>query len=417
MSTPETSPAPSCEPGSFRDPESRVFYAGEEVYRSLSAEGLERLQGARGDQVLEAVPGRRPDRRAPSCVEGTGAPSGDDGQGERGRAQARADPVRLLPLRVAVLDAQGRRAAAARPQPGRARGGHDPQGLERPTTCSSRARSRCSSTSGSFERLREGEPWVGYRQFCMLYLYPLLLQSVKDVSSTRAAAGHDRRHHPRADARPGVASATASARASTSTSSSTPSSRPRHGDRGKEVKAEVKKAGFKKELIVANVRRMRKLVAGLELGPAAGRVGGLRRAQQLHRRRRQAQGRVRARGGHLAALGPDLGHRRATTAATRASPPRARDHVLAVDYDQGPIELLYRTLHEEGDEKMLTLTMNLADPSPGLGWRGLERKALPDRGKPDLRAGARADPPRDDRRQRAGRGVRGLARRAGHRRW
>ena len=34
---------------------------------------------------------------------------------------------------------------------------------------------------GSFERLREGEPWVGYRQFCMLYLYPLLLQSAKDV--------------------------------------------------------------------------------------------------------------------------------------------------------------------------------------------------------------------------------------------
>jgi hypothetical protein len=28
--------------------------------------------------------------------------------------------------------------------------------------------------------------------------------------------------------------------------------------------------------------------------------------------------------------------------------------------------------------------MNLADPSPGLGWRGLERKRLEDRGKPDL---------------------------------
>src|SRR3954465_10430289 len=27
---------------------------------------------------------------------------------------------------------------------------------------------------GSFERLREGEAWVGYRQFCALYLYPLM---------------------------------------------------------------------------------------------------------------------------------------------------------------------------------------------------------------------------------------------------
>ena len=45
-------------------------------------------------------------------------------------------------------------------------------------------------------------------------------------------------------------------------------------------------------------------------------------------------------------------------------------NVLAVDADQGPIELLYRSLRDEGDEKILTLTMNLADPSPGLGWRG-----------------------------------------------
>ena len=34
---------------------------------------------------------------------------------------------------------------------------------------------------GSFERLREGEPWAGYRQFCMLYLNPLLLQAYKGV--------------------------------------------------------------------------------------------------------------------------------------------------------------------------------------------------------------------------------------------
>ena len=30
---------------------------------------------------------------------------------------------------------------------------------------------------GSFEQLRDGEPWAGYRQFCMLFLYPLLLQA------------------------------------------------------------------------------------------------------------------------------------------------------------------------------------------------------------------------------------------------
>ncbi|HVR13599.1 MAG TPA: hypothetical protein VMS41_07450, partial [Gaiellaceae bacterium] len=34
---------------------------------------------------------------------------------------------------------------------------------------------------GSFERLRQGEPWAGYRQFCMLYLNPLLLQAYKGI--------------------------------------------------------------------------------------------------------------------------------------------------------------------------------------------------------------------------------------------
>jgi SAM-dependent methyltransferase len=58
--------------------------------------------------------------------------------------------------------------------------------------------------------------------------------------------------------------------------------------------------------------------------------------------------------------------------------------VLAVDADEGPVELLYRDMKAEQNEKILTLAMNLADPSPGLGWRGLERRALPERGKPDL---------------------------------
>jgi SAM-dependent methyltransferase len=58
--------------------------------------------------------------------------------------------------------------------------------------------------------------------------------------------------------------------------------------------------------------------------------------------------------------------------------------VVAVDADQGPVELLYRDLREEGNDRILTLRMNLADPSPGLGWRGLERRSMPDRGRPDL---------------------------------
>ena len=34
---------------------------------------------------------------------------------------------------------------------------------------------------GSFERLRNGEPWPGYRQFCELFLNPLHIQALRDV--------------------------------------------------------------------------------------------------------------------------------------------------------------------------------------------------------------------------------------------
>ena len=161
---------------------------------------------------------------------------------------------------------------------------------------------------GSFERLREGEPWVGYRQFCMLYLYPLMLQAVKGVEPHAFLRGSIDGITP-AQMRGLVSFRDRFRRGFYLNVFLHAKLEQRHADRGKEVKDEVKKAGFKKELIEANVRRMRKLVERPRVEPAARRLGGLRRAQQLHRRRRQAQGRVRARGGHLPALGPDLGHR------------------------------------------------------------------------------------------------------------
>ncbi len=162
---------------------------------------------------------------------------------------------------------------------------------------------------GSFERLREGEPWVGYRQFCMLYLYPLLLQSVKDVAPQPLLRGAIDGITP-AQMRGMVSFRDRFRKGFYLNVFLHAKLEQRHGDRGKEVKDEVKKAGFKKELIQANVKQDAQAGRGARMEPAAGRLGRIRRAQQLHRRRRQAQGRVRARGGRLAAVGPHLGHRR-----------------------------------------------------------------------------------------------------------
>jgi len=60
------------------------------------------------------------------------------------------------------------------------------------------------------------------------------------------------------------------------------------------------------------------------------------------------------------------------------------DYVVAADADGLAIERLYRSLTQEENRKILPLVINVSDPPPALGWRGTERKTLPDRGRPDL---------------------------------
>ena len=55
-----------------------------------------------------------------------------------------------------------------------------------------------------------------------------------------------------------------------------------------------------------------------------------------------------------------------------------------MDVDALVIERLYQALKAEHNSTILPLVSNLADPSPNLGWRGTERRALTERSKPDL---------------------------------
>jgi ribosomal protein L11 methylase PrmA len=57
---------------------------------------------------------------------------------------------------------------------------------------------------------------------------------------------------------------------------------------------------------------------------------------------------------------------------------------IAVDSDQLVVDRLYRQLRSEGERRLLPLVVDLADPSPALGWRGSERPSFVDRMRPDL---------------------------------
>ncbi|MGI8945604.1 MAG: methyltransferase [Thermoleophilaceae bacterium] len=385
MSSPPTETSPrsetaELEPGSFRDPESRVFYAGDGVYRALSEEGLSDFEALRETKLFERFTG---DGRlvATELLDDPGAATGLLAKGAAGVLRHERIPFVSYPyewpfsmLREAALLQLDLTLAALE------------EGMilkdSTPYNVQFKGSKPVFVDIGSFERLRDGEPWIGYRQFCMLYLYPLLLQSVKGVAPHALLRGAIDGIPP-AQMRGMVSFRDRFRRGFFLNVFLHAKLEARHGDRGKEVKAEVKKAGFKKELIVANVARMRKLVERLEWSPPEGVwvAYGERNSYTDADAKRKDEFVREVCTAERRGLTWDIGANNGRYSRIAAE---GCDHVLAVDADQGPVELLYRGLREEGDEQILSLAMNLADPSPGLGWRGLERRSLPDRGAPDL---------------------------------
>ena len=55
-----------------------------------------------------------------------------------------------------------------------------------------------------------------------------------------------------------------------------------------------------------------------------------------------------------------------------------------MDADGQVVDRLYRRLRGDGVANVVPLVMNFADPTPGIGWRGMERPAIGERSSPDL---------------------------------
>ena len=375
MATLHTQPS-TLEPGSFRDPDSRVFYAGDAVYRALSTEGLDDYRALQEAGLLED-----PRIVATDLVHDAPELGARLVKETAGVLRHERIPFVSYPyewtfsmLKDAALLQLDLLLAA----------------LERdlvlkdstPYNVQFRGVRALFVDVGSFERLRPGEPWAGYRQFCMLYLYPLLLQALKGVrfqpwlrGSLEGITATEMR---------GLMSARDRFRRGLPTHVFLHARlERRYADRGGEVREDLRRAGFRKALIVANVRKLRALVQRLHWDPPAGvwTAYGARNSYSdadVARKEDFVRDAARACSPRLVwDIGANNG-RYSRLAAEHAGT------VVAIDADQGPLELLYRELRDEGDERILPLTIDLADPSPGLGWRGLERGALAVRGRPDL---------------------------------
>ena len=236
---------------------------------------------------------------------------------------------------------------------------------------------------GSFEPLREGEPWVGYRQFCMLFLSPLMLQSYRGVAFQPWLRGSLEGITPADAAR--LLSARDRLRRGVLTNVVLHARLERRysGVEGRAVKGELRSAGFSTDVIRASVRRMRKLVGRLSWEPGASAWTGYGEADGYTDPDREAKAAfVREAGGRRRRrLAWDLGANDGDYSRIAAA---TSDCVVAMDADAPTVELLYRRLREEGEQRILPLVVDVCDPSHGLGWRGRERLPLEDRGRPEL---------------------------------
>jgi hypothetical protein len=230
---------------------------------------------------------------------------------------------------------------------------------------------------GSFERYRAGEPWLGYRQFCRQFLYPLMLRAWVGVPFQPWLRGDPegltaeqmwkllparRKASPAAVLHVGL-----QARAETRL-------------RGEAVRSSLAEAGFSADMILTNVRKLRALVESLEWDPDDAGWSEYHGCDHVGRDRDAKTAFLgaaleRGRPGVVLDLGANDGHFSRVAVAAGAV-------AVAVDGDEMVLDRLYSSLPEE--ISLIPVLSDLANPSPSQGWAGVERPALFARADPDL---------------------------------
>jgi SAM-dependent methyltransferase len=238
----------------------------------------------------------------------------------------------------------------------------------------------------SFERLKDGEPWIAYRQFCQHFLAPLALQALVEIRLRDLVRSHldgvpldlaskllPRRSwlrpwaalhihlHSRSIARFASASIASSARVS-----------------AKAGRRRVSRAGL--DGLVAHLIDA---VTALKWNP-----GGTEWAdyEATHGYDASAQSAKRdIVEGYLRKTRPalvfDLG---ANTGDYSRLARSAGAQVVAIDGDPSAVERAYRRLSAEKETGILPLWIDLTNPSPAQGWDHREWPSLASRGPADV---------------------------------
>jgi len=231
----------------------------------------------------------------------------------------------------------------------------------------------------SFEVYREGAPWIAYRQFCEHFLAPLLL-----MARVHADAGRLLREY--LDGVPlEVAAQVLGGRALLSPAALIhvrlhARSIRRYADT---AAAWPRAPRMSRNGLTALIDSLASAVRGLEWRPAGTPWADYERThgytpETLEAKRALVRDRILAARPHTVW---DLGANTGEFSRLAAS---AGAEVIAWDADPAAVELNYRRVVGERETAILPLVMDLANPSPPLGWDLRERMSLPERGPADV---------------------------------
>lgn len=367
------------DPGSFRDRDSRVFLADSTVYRALSPTAFNAWQAVSEKAFFRTAL----ERRAVVTSERVeGGPAAEFAL-EPGGAVLRHERIPFISYPYEWCFSMLREAALTHLdllEQGL------PEGVilkdATPFNVQFRGASPIFIDIGSFVPHEPGDAWTGYRQFCQMMLYPLMLQAYRRIDFQPFLRGRISGVSPTDFARMqsfrdwfrrGVLTHVVLHAALES----------RAADSDRSVSTDLKRSGFDRSLILANLRKLRSTIERMKWNERRSTWSDYDADSEPVRRDAAAKEQFvrRVVEDHPGSLAWDLGcnlGRYSRIAAEKFGT------VVSMDSDHWTIERLFHDLREERNERIVPLVMNLADPSPGLGWRGRERRPLDDRGKPDL---------------------------------
>lgn len=372
--------------GSFRDRSARVFIQNSEVYRALAADGLKEWTICSASRFFQDAMGRAQIVNTEIVTDPVFPESFNDQNQWKAALHHQRIPVISYPyewcfsmlkdaasLSLSLLEQSLNEDVILKDAT--------------PYNVQFQGTNPTFIDTSSFAALRPGQTWDGYRQFCQQFLYPMMLQAYRGFDFQPLLRGRLEGISPQQMAnllsvrdffRRGVISHVWLHAKLNKADTSRSASGMQSG-----VAKSLAESGFHKEVIVNNVRALRGLVSRLKwkatesrwfsydtLSAPAHNDGPLKEGliSQIASSRHW---------GHVWDIGCNLG-RYSRIAAKHA------DCVLAIDSDHLTIDRLYRNLTEEEVSNITPLLLNIADPSPGLGWRCAERKPLQERSKPDL---------------------------------